>query len=86
MKGGDITMANIFVLNNIAKRCMLWELMVKYLPIDCGWILVGDFNMVEHQVNKISVWEMRNQRSQRKVFVRSSENFIKCDGAPKILK
>jgi hypothetical protein len=60
VKGGDITVANIYAFNNITKRCMPWELMVKYLPKDCGWILVGDFNMVEHQVNKTSVWEMHS--------------------------
>jgi hypothetical protein len=34
--------------------------MVKYLPKDCGWNLVRDFNMVEHQANKINVWEMHS--------------------------
>ncbi len=60
VKGGDIIMANIYAFNNIAKRCVPWELMVKYLPKDCGWILVGDFNMVEHQANKTSVWELHS--------------------------
>jgi hypothetical protein len=77
-------MANIYAPNNVIKRCMHWELMVKYFPKDCGWILGGDFNMVEHQANKTNVWEIHSW--QRKVFVGSNENFLKCDGAPKIFK
>jgi hypothetical protein len=60
VKGDDITVANIYAHNKITKRCGLWELMVKYLPKDCGWILAGDFNMVEHQANKTSMWEMHS--------------------------
>jgi hypothetical protein len=53
-------MANIYAPNNVIKRCMHWELMVKYFPKDCGWILGGDFNMVEHQANKTNVWEIHS--------------------------
>ncbi len=54
LRGGDLTLANIYAPNDMAQRCMFWVLMIKELPKDYRWILLGDFNMVEHQPNKTS--------------------------------
>ncbi len=52
LKGGDLTLANIYAPNDMAKICMFWVLMIKELPKDCRWNLSGGFKMVEHHSNK----------------------------------
>ena len=47
--GGTIDFINVYAPNDPSARCELWTaLAIELLPADC-WLLLEDFNMVEHQ-------------------------------------
>jgi hypothetical protein len=48
----DMTLAKIYTPNDVTKTYVLWSIMIKDLPKDYKWLLLGDFNMVEHQFDK----------------------------------
>ncbi|KAG0558298.1 hypothetical protein KC19_10G017200, partial [Ceratodon purpureus] len=50
--GGDVGFVNIYVPNDSPTRCLLWETLARDLPPQSRWILLGDFNIVEHRADK----------------------------------
>jgi len=47
LPGGDIGFINLYALVEPQARKVLWETMMRKLPNNCRWILLGDFNMVK---------------------------------------
>lgn len=68
LPGGDIGFANIYALNDSRTRCLLWEALARDLPRTCRWILMGDFNMVEHQADKTRQCISMIPRRERTLF------------------
>lgn len=36
----------------VGERCAMWTKVFQLLPIDCRWIMTGDFNMVESLLDR----------------------------------
>ncbi len=50
----DLGIHNVYVPNDFIEVCQLWEVLKAILPNDYMWILIGNFNMVETQIDKSS--------------------------------
>lgn len=44
--------ANIYAPNDAASRCLMWIALARDLLRGCQWMLLGDYNMVEHWTYK----------------------------------
>ena len=53
-QGADIAILNVYASNSIRERCHLWQEMIDTLPLECKWILAGDWNFVSNQCDKTS--------------------------------
>lgn len=50
--GGDISILNVYAPNTPNRRRALWDELAATLPQDCRWVLAGDWNVVEHALDK----------------------------------
>jgi exonuclease III len=50
----DVAILNVYASNSIRERCQLWQELIDILPLDCKWILAGDWNFVSSQRDKTS--------------------------------
>lgn len=52
LPGGDIGFVNLYAPNESPARCLLLESLARDLSRTCRWLVMGDFNMVEHRADK----------------------------------
>lgn len=52
VQGTDVAILNVYASNSIGERCQLWQELIDTLPVDCKWILAGDWNFVSNQRDK----------------------------------
>jgi exonuclease III len=51
---GDVAIANVYAPNSAHDRMTLWQEMVRCLPLNCRWVVGGDWNVVENGRDKSS--------------------------------
>jgi exonuclease III len=52
--GNDVAILNVYAPNSIRERCQLWNELIDTLPLDCKWVLAGDWNFVSSPGDKTS--------------------------------
>jgi hypothetical protein len=52
--GDDVAVLNVYVANSIRERCQLWLEFIDTLPLDCKWVLAGDWNFESNHRDKTS--------------------------------
>lgn len=52
LEGGHLGILNVYALNMVGERYVMWYEVIQSLPMDCKWIMTGDFNMVKIPLNR----------------------------------
>lgn len=52
LEGGHLGILNVYALNMVGEKYVMWYEVIQSLPMDCKWIMTGDFSMVENILNR----------------------------------
>lgn len=55
LPGRDLGFVNLYAPNKPHTCRILWETLARELPTSCGWVMLGDFNMVERRGDKSNI-------------------------------
>lgn len=68
LPGGDLGVLNLYAPNNTRDRVVLWQELTTRLPIDCRWLISGDFNMTESAQDKSTLCSKLMSQEEKQIW------------------
>jgi exonuclease III len=80
--GGDVAILNVYASNSVRERCYLWQELIDTLPLDCRWILAGDWNFVATPRDKTNECGRLISGEEARIFAQLTDTLLVNDPFP----